>query len=95
MCTRTPPRDCGHPGFATSGTAPIGCTAIASRRKELEMSIPKYVSSFAVGFAVGAGLTLVYAPMTGKKMQRKIARIGERVSDKVEDVKAAVVRVAS
>ena len=34
------------------------------------MSIPKYVSSFAVGFAVGAGLTLIYAPMTGKKFQK-------------------------
>jgi gas vesicle protein len=59
------------------------------------MSMPKYVSSFAVGFAVGAGLTLIYAPMTGKKMQRKIARISDRVCEKVEDWKAAAVRVAS
>ena len=59
------------------------------------MSIPKYVSSFAVGFAVGAGLTLIYAPMTGKKMQKKIGRINERVLDKVEDIKAAGVRAAS
>jgi len=59
------------------------------------MSIPKYVSSFAVGFAVGAGLTLIYAPMTGRKMQRKIGQIGDRVVDKVEDFKAAVVRAAS
>lgn len=59
------------------------------------MSIPKYVSSFAVGFAVGAGLTLIYAPMTGKKMQKKIARMNEQVFDKVEDIKAAVVRAAS
>ena len=59
------------------------------------MSLPKYVSSFAVGFAVGAGLTLIYAPMTGKKMQKKIGQINERVLDKVEDMKAAVVRAAS
>ena len=59
------------------------------------MSIPKYVSSFAIGFAVGAGLTLIYAPMTGKKMQKKIGRINDRVADKVQDLKAAVVRVAS
>ena len=59
------------------------------------MSIPKYVSSFAIGFAVGAGLTLIYAPMTGKKMQKAIGRINDRVVDKVEDIKAAVVRVAS
>lgn len=59
------------------------------------MSIPKYVSSFAVGFAVGAGLTLIYAPMTGRKMQKKIARLNDKVIDRVEDLKAAVVRVAS
>ena len=59
------------------------------------MSIPKYVSSFAIGFAVGAGLTLIYAPMTGKKMQKKIARINDQVFDRVEDIKAAVVRFAS
>ncbi len=95
MSVRTPPSDHGHAGFATAGTAPIGGAAIVSRRKELEMSIPKYVSSFAAGFAVGAGLTLIYAPMTGKKMQRKIRDVSERMCDKVEDVKAAVVRVAS
>jgi hypothetical protein len=59
------------------------------------MSIPKYVSSFTVGFAVGAGLTLIYAPMTGKKMQRKIEKLGEQVCDKVVDLKAAVIRAAS
>ena len=59
------------------------------------MSIPKYVSSFLVGFAVGAGVTLIYAPMTGKKMQKKIGRINDRVFDKVDDLKAALVRAAS
>jgi gas vesicle protein len=59
------------------------------------MSIPKYVSSFAIGFTVGAGLTLLYAPMTGRKMQKKIGRINDRVIDKVEDLKSAVVRIAS
>lgn len=59
------------------------------------MSMPKYVSSFAVGFAVGAGLTLVYAPMTGRKMQKKLARINDRVIDRVQDLKTAVVRAAS
>jgi gas vesicle protein len=59
------------------------------------MSIPKYVSSFAIGFAVGAGVTLIYAPMTGRKMQRRIGKISERVFDKLDDVKAAVVRAAS
>jgi gas vesicle protein len=55
----------------------------------------KYVSSFIVGFAVGAGVTLLFAPMTGKKMQKKIARIGDQLVDKVDEVKVAVSRLAS
>jgi gas vesicle protein len=59
------------------------------------MKVSKYVSSFLVGLAVGAGLTLMFAPMTGKKMQRKVADITDRVIDKVADFKVAVQRVAS
>ena len=59
------------------------------------MSLPKYVSSFLIGFAVGAGVALMVAPMPGKKMQRKVADITDRVIDKVDDFKVAVQRVAS
>ena len=59
------------------------------------MSLPKYVSSFLIGFAVGAGVALMVAPMPGKKMQRKVADISDRLIDKVGDFKAAVQRVAS
>lgn len=52
------------------------------------MKLPKYVSSFGVGFLFGAGLALLLAPYSGKKMQRKI-------SDKVDDIKVAAQRVAS
>ena len=52
------------------------------------MTIPKYVSSFAVGFFFGAGLALLITPMPGKKMQKK-------VGDKVDDLKIAVQRMAS
>ena len=52
------------------------------------MSIPKYVSSFAVGFLFGAGLALMIAPMPGKKMQKK-------VGEKVDDLKIAARRMAS
>ena len=55
----------------------------------------KYISSFLVGFAVGAGVALMVAPMPGKKMQRKVADITDRVIDKVDDFKVAVQRVAS
>ncbi|HEX7809525.1 MAG TPA: YtxH domain-containing protein [Thermoanaerobaculia bacterium] len=55
----------------------------------------RYVSSFLVGFTVGAGLTLMLAPMSGKRMQRKVADISERVVDKVDDLKVAARRMAS
>jgi gas vesicle protein len=55
----------------------------------------KYVSSFLAGFAVGAGVALMFAPMTGRKMQRKVASITDRVIDKVDDLKVALYRVAS
>lgn len=55
----------------------------------------KYVSSFLVGFTVGAGVALMFAPMPGRKMQRKVAGITDRVIDKVDDLKVAVHRVAS
>jgi gas vesicle protein len=57
------------------------------------MSMPKYVSSFLVGAAVGAGITLMFAPMPGKRMQRKVVDIADRVADKVEDLKVAAQRV--
>ena len=48
----------------------------------------RYVSSFLVGFTVGAGVALLLTPMSGKKMQRKVA-------DKVDDLKSAAYRLAS
>ena len=55
----------------------------------------KYVSSFLAGFTVGAGVALMFTPMPGRKMQRKVAGIADRVIDKVDDLKVAVHRVAS
>ena len=55
----------------------------------------RYVSSFLVGFVVGAGVALLVTPMSGKKMQRKVANIGEQVIDKVDDLKVAARRMAS
>jgi hypothetical protein len=40
---------------------------------------------FGLGAAVGAALALLYAPMTGRKMQRKIVNATEKVRDVVED----------
>lgn len=45
----------------------------------------KVTVGFALGALSGAVLALLYAPMTGKKMQKKIAGVTEDVFDKVED----------
>ena len=46
----------------------------------------------------GAVVALLYAPLTGKKMQSKIANVTENLLDKVEekvdDVQATVRRIA-
>ena len=55
----------------------------------------RYISSFLAGFVVGAGVALLVTPMSGKKMQRRVADIGERVIDKVDDLKVAARRMAS
>ena len=59
------------------------------------MSLPKYVSSFLIGFVTGAGLALMLAPMPGKKMQRKVGDITDKVMDKVDDLRVAARRMAS
>ena len=60
--------------------------------------IAKVVTSFAVGAASGAVFALLFAPMTGKKLQKKIAGVTEDVVEKMEDgvsqVQATVRRIA-
>lgn len=50
------------------------------------------------GAITGAALALLYAPLTGKKMQKKLANVTddliEKMGDKVEDVQATVRRLA-
>lgn len=59
------------------------------------MKTLKYISSFGVGFIVGAGVALMLAPYPGKKMQRKVGNLTEKVFDKVDDLKIAARRMAS
>ena len=40
---------------------------------------------FAAGTVAGAAVALLFAPMTGRKMQKKVADATERVIDVVED----------
>ena len=44
-----------------------------------------YAITFALGAIAGAAVALIFAPMTGKKMQRKVADVTGRVKDVVED----------
>jgi gas vesicle protein len=52
----------------------------------------------AVGAITGAALALLFAPVTGRKMQKKVANVTENLIDKmgetVDDVQTAVRRLA-
>jgi gas vesicle protein len=51
-------------------------------------SFSNFAWVFAVGAVAGAAAALLYAPMTGRKMQKKVI-------DAVEDFRGAVKRVAA
>lgn len=53
-------------------------------RKE-KFPLGKVTVGFALGALSGAVLALLYAPMTGRKMQKKIAGVTDEVMEKVED----------
>jgi gas vesicle protein len=48
-------------------------------------SFGSFALTFVIGAAVGAAVALLYAPMTGRKMQRKVAEATEKVRGVVED----------
>lgn len=48
-------------------------------------SFGSFALTFALGIIAGAAVALLFAPMTGKKMQKKVADATERVKDVVED----------
>ena len=45
----------------------------------------KVAIAFGIGAFSGAVLALLYAPLTGKKMQKKVADVTENLIDKVEE----------
>ena len=59
----------------------------------------KVAVGFGIGAVAGAVLALLYAPVTGKKMQKKVAEVTENLIDKVEEtvegVQKTVRRIAS
>ncbi|MGZ5475344.1 MAG: YtxH domain-containing protein [Thermoanaerobaculia bacterium] len=48
-------------------------------------SFGSFALTFALGAVAGAAVALLFAPMTGRKMQKKVADATERVKDVVED----------
>ena len=58
----------------------------------------KVAVGFGIGAVAGAMLALLFAPQSGKKLQKKIAGVTEdlidRVEEKVDDVQASVRRIA-
>jgi gas vesicle protein len=49
-----------------------------------KISFRSFALTFVLGAVAGAALALLYAPMTGTKMQKKVADATERVMDVVE-----------
>ncbi len=49
------------------------------------ISLSSYVLTFTLGAVAGTALALLYAPMSGRKMQRKVLAAKEKVMDVVED----------
>ena len=45
----------------------------------------KITTAFILGAAAGAAVALLYAPFAGKKMQKKVGDVTDKVFDKVEE----------
>ena len=57
-------------------------------------TLEKFAFTFAAGAITGAVLALLYTPITGKKLQRKVSDVADRVADKVEDIQDSVRKIA-
>jgi gas vesicle protein len=57
-------------------------TGVMTTRKN---GFTRFAITFALGAIAGAAVALLYAPMTGRKMQRKVANAKEKVFEVVED----------
>lgn len=52
---------------------------------EKKSSFGKFAFAFVMGAAAGAAVALLYAPMTGRRMQKKVAGMTDKIVDVVED----------
>jgi gas vesicle protein len=55
----------------------------------------KFAFIFGAGLITGTVLGLLYAPMTGKKLQKKVASVTDKVIDKVDDLQQTVRKIAN
>ena len=66
--------------------------------RKQKFPLGKVAASFGIGALAGAVIALLYAPLTGKKMQKKVASVTgdliEKVEDQVENVQASVRKFA-
>jgi hypothetical protein len=67
--------------FAESGRK----LALDSGMANENRSFRSYAWTFVLGAFAGAAVSLMLAPMTGKKMQRKVSDVTGKVKDVVED----------
>lgn len=72
---------------------------------ERKTSFGKLFLTFALGAATGAAVALLYAPMTGRKMQKRVGDVTDKVidatgkmldkvEDRVEDAQGFVKKIA-
>lgn len=48
--------------------------------------VGKYILMFAFGAVTGAAVALLYAPMTGRKMQKRVGDVTDKVMDATDKV---------
>ena len=58
-------------------------------------SFTAFAVTFAIGAAAGAFAALWFAPIAGKKFQRKVGDVTEKVIDKVDDLQQTVRKMAN
>ena len=46
-----------------------------------------FTFTFLAGVFSGGAIALLFTPMTGKKMQKKVAGVADKVIDKVDDLR--------
>ena len=58
-------------------------------------SFKSFAFTFLGGVVAGVAVGLLYAPYAGKKMQKKVADVTEKVIDKVDDIQQSVRKLAT